>query len=211
MIGFSTDYASGVHLILLADELNLSGIAFGVPIDNSWLAKGAVFRNFAVSAHWVTWKARFEEAGLDLVLPINHISEAGAIRMITTNPVGEVVNSCLRGNGLQGCGRCWKCFLKNGLMGRPYDLTSTEVQTFLQRRPLRTAQHALYVIKKQGHQDLVPDLAHHLTQDMTWWEEAYGPGLDIIQPRWRTTVEERTKTTFRVYDESSPLTIVDLR
>ena len=211
MIGFSTDYASGVHLILLADELNLSGIGFGVPIDNSWLAKGASFRNFAKSRHWVMWKARFEEAGLDLVLPINHISEAGALRLINTHPVGEVVNSCLRGDGLQGCGRCWKCFLKNGLMGRTYDVTSTEVRTFLQRRPLRTAQHALYVIKQQGLEDLVPDLAHHLAQDMTWWEEAYGPGLDLIQSPWRSTVEARTRATFRVYDESSPLTQVDLR
>ena len=57
-------------------------------------------------------------------------------------------------------------------MGRTYDVTSTEVRTFLQRRPLRTAQHALYVIKQQGLEDLVPDLAHHLAQDMTWWEEA---------------------------------------
>ena len=96
-------------------------------------------------------------------------------------------------------------------MGRPYDVTSTEVRTFLQRRPLRTAQHALYVIKKQGLEDLMPDLAHHLSQDMTWWEEAYGPGLDLIQSPWRSTVESRTRAMFQVYDESSPLTQVDLR
>jgi hypothetical protein len=96
-------------------------------------------------------------------------------------------------------------------MGRPYDVTSREIQTFLQRRPLRTAQHALYVIKTQGHDDLVQDLAHHLAQDMMWWEEAYGPGLNLIQSPWRTTVEERTRATFRVLNESSPLTKVDLR
>ena len=44
--GFSTSYAAGVHLVLLADFLNLRGIAFGTPIENTWLAKGVKFRFF---------------------------------------------------------------------------------------------------------------------------------------------------------------------
>ncbi len=38
-VGFSTDFAAATHLILLADVLDLGTIAFGTPIDNTWLAK----------------------------------------------------------------------------------------------------------------------------------------------------------------------------
>ncbi len=54
--GFSTDYAAGVHLVLLADFLDLRGIAFGTPIDNTWLAKGKTFRVFSDSSHLTYWK-----------------------------------------------------------------------------------------------------------------------------------------------------------
>ena len=71
--GFSTDYAAGVHLILLADYLDLRGIAFGTPIDNTWLEKGRRFRDFSASWHWKHWRQKFAHAGLYLELPINHI------------------------------------------------------------------------------------------------------------------------------------------
>ena len=47
--GFSTDNAAGVHLILLADYLGLRGIAFGTPIDNTWLKSGRKYRDFSES------------------------------------------------------------------------------------------------------------------------------------------------------------------
>jgi len=45
-IGLSTDYAAGSHLILLADHLDIGHIAFGTPIDNTWLNKGLGYRIF---------------------------------------------------------------------------------------------------------------------------------------------------------------------
>ena len=73
--GFSTDYAAGVHLVLLADHLDLKGIAFGTPIDNTWLAKGKNSVYFSESNHRDYWQGRFAEAGLELILPINMISK----------------------------------------------------------------------------------------------------------------------------------------
>ncbi len=211
-IGFSTDYASGVHLILLADFLNLGGIAFGVPSDNTWLWKGRKFRDFPSTHHWKTWSARFLEAGLHLVLPINHISEAGAMRIVSNGPWANVVNSCMRGNGKMGCERCWKCFLKNGPLGRPFDEKSREIKTFLRSRPLRTAQHALWAIQSMNVEHLVPDLAHLLEEDLSWWEEAYAPGLELIPSKWREGVEERTREySLQILDEDSPLSRVDIK
>ena len=210
MIGFSTDYASGVHLILLADWLELAGVAFGVPIDNTWLQKGRRFRDFSQSNHWIAWKARFVEAGLDLVLPINHISEAGALRIVQASALASDVNSCMRGDGRRGCGRCWKCFHKNGPMGRPFDVSSHEISTFLSQRPLRTAQHALWALKNLGLEDLVPDLQPLLKEDLGWWESAFEPGFELIPDPWRAEVESRTRALLDVRGPDSPLVKVNL-
>ena len=43
-IGFSTDFACASHLILLSDHYELGAIAFGMPLDNSYLKVG----NFAI-------------------------------------------------------------------------------------------------------------------------------------------------------------------
>ena len=39
-VGFVTDYACAVHVILLADYYNLDSIATGMPLENSYLWHG---------------------------------------------------------------------------------------------------------------------------------------------------------------------------
>lgn len=192
-IGFSTDLAAGVHLILLSDTLNLSSIAFGTPIDNTWLAKGKKFRDFSQSKYWIKWKARFRSVGLELEFPINHVSEAGAMKICQESGIIDDINSCLRGSGLNGCMTCWKCFIKNGPLGRQVIFESKEIQKFLSTTPLRTAQHALWAIQKQNFESKVPHLSTFLTESLDWWENYYPPGLELISEGLRTGIEMETK------------------
>lgn len=208
--GFSTANAAAVHLILLADHLDLRGIAFGTPIDNTWLEKGKRFRDFSASHYWTHWSAKFRLAGLHYVLPINHISEAGALEVCRQSPWKDVVNSCLRGVNERWCGRCWKCFHKNGPLGRDFDPQSTEIQTFLNTTPLRTAQHALWALKTQNLVDLAPHLAPCLEEDLSWWVQAYRPGLALLDERWRAGVEANTEAHLTWMTDPAPLESVDL-
>lgn len=208
--GFSTDYASGVHLILMADYLELKGVAFGLVIENGWLEKGAKYRNFAESRHWNYWSKRFNDAGLHLVLPINMISEAGCMKICHSNEIGQYLNSCIRGNGEVGCGECWKCFHKNGPLGRKIDVTSHEISTYLQKRPLRTAMHALWAIKKMNLEHLVPDLKSQLQQDFSWWENYYPPGLEILPIDLKQTIERRLIENLKIMDNQNILQEVNL-
>ena len=86
-VGFSTDFVAAVHLILLADVLDLGTIALGTPIDNTSISKREKFRQFSESDYWKKWSARFSQAGLRLEFPINHISEAGALRICQQSPL----------------------------------------------------------------------------------------------------------------------------
>lgn len=209
--GFSTAHAAGVHLILLADHFDLGGIAFGTPIDNTWLKKGKTYRDFSQSFYWMHWSKKFLQAGLHYVLPINHISEAGALSICKQSALSDVVNSCLRGDDERWCGRCWKCFHKNGPLGRSFDPNSTEIQTFLNTTPLRTAQHALWALQTQNLTHLTPHLGPWLKDDFSWWEQAYRPGLALIDEQWRTCVEERTTGYLKWMETPAPLEGVDLQ
>jgi len=191
-IGFSSSNAAGVHLILLADYFDLAGIAFGTPIDNTWLKSGRTYRDFAQSPYWNYWEGQFSKAGLSYVLPINHISEAGALEICKQSILSEAVNSCLRGVEGVWCGKCWKCFHKNGPLGRSIDPTSKEIMKFLNTKPLRTAQHALWALKIQNLQYLTPQFSTYFESDLSWWTEAFEPGLDLIQKPWREGIREKT-------------------
>ena len=208
--GFSTDYAAGVHLVLLADFLDLRGIAFGTPIDNTWLAKGKTFRVFSDSSHLAYWENRFAEAGLELILPINMISEAGAMKICKESSFINFMNSCMRGDGITGCGKCWKCFHKNGPLGRPYDVQSREIYTFLQKRPLRSGMHAVWAAKVMNIQHLLPDLESILDSDLSWWEQYYPPGLDLIPIEIREHVENKLKQYLEPMDAPYVMETINL-
>ena len=208
--GFSDAHAAGVHLVLLADHLDLAGIAFGTPIDNTWLKRGSVFRDFSTDLYWTKSRAMFAKAGLAYVLPINHISEAGALEVCRQSELADVVNSCLRGLGERWCGRCWKCFHKNGPLGREFDPTASEITTFLNTKPLRTAQHALWALRVQQLEHLAPHLAPLLESDLSWWVDIYPPGLELIDEPWRATVVQRSDAMLKRMTEPYPLESVHL-
>ena len=204
-VGFSTDFAAGVHLILLADFLDLNTISFGTPIDNTWLKKGATFRDFSTSSYWERWRRFFNHAGLILEFPINHISEAGAMKICQKTGFSDAVNSCLRGDGVSGCGSCWKCFNKNGPLGRKVDFDSREIQIYLNRIPMPTAMHALWSIKVQQLEQRVPQWSDQLSESLDWWEMYYPPGLDLIGGSLRNDIERKTKSFLESMQQPYPL------
>ena len=200
-VGFSSDFACAVHLILLADHYNLGAIGFGMPIDNTYLWKGRKFRKFEETQYYTYWTKRFAQAGLDLLFPISSISEAGALMVVKASPWLEHLNSCMRGDGVKGCGRCWKCFHKNGPLGRPFDIKAHEIQTYLNKRPMPTATHALWALQTMGHQDELPDMAHLFEKDFSWWAKVYPPGFDLLPERWRDSIEATIRAALPVMPE----------
>jgi len=194
-VGFSTDFACASHLLLLADHFDLGAIGFGMPIDNTYLWKGRKFRKFEETQYYTYWTKRFAQAGLDLLFPIASISEAGALMIVKQTSWLEHLNSCMRGDGVNGCGRCWKCFHKNGPLGRPFDITSSEIQTYLHKRPMPTATHALWALQTMGYEDEVPDLSHLFEQDFSWWSKVYTPGFGLLPTRWRMHIEEKINSS----------------
>jgi len=210
-IGFSSDFACATHLILLADMYDIGAIAFGMPIDNSYLWKGRLYRDFGEGEFFQYWSGRFESAGLDLLLPIAGISEAGALKICKQSPLIDLMNSCLRGDGKSGCGDCWKCFHKNGPLGRSFNIEAREIQTFLNRIPMPTAMHALWAIQTM---DLSRKAPQHLTpmleRDLSWWSQFYPPSEKIIPIRWREEILQKITSLLGIMKEPYQLEQVNL-
>ena len=190
-IGFSTDFACASHLILLSDFYNLGAIAFGMPLDNSYLWKGRKFRNFEQTDYFQYWSQRFADAGLDLLLPIVGVSEAGCLLICEKTGISEFMNSCLRGDGKTGCGKCWKCFHKNGPLGRDIDIHAREIQTFLNRSPMPTATHALWALKEMNLEHETPHLEDLLDNDFSWWTRYYPPSEVLHPTEWKQYIEQK--------------------
>ena len=184
-IGFSSDFACATHLILLADHYDIGALAFGMPLDNTWLSKGRKFREFEETPYFKYWTERFLSAGIELFLPIAGLSEAGAMKICQDSDILPYLNSCLRGDGEKGCGSCWKCFHKNGPLGRPFDFQAKEIQTFLHRKPLPTATHALWALQQLNLESEVPELSPLLESNLSWWTSSYPPAKEILPLRWR--------------------------
>ena len=189
-IGFSTDFACASHLILLSDYYDLGAIAFGMPLDNSYLWKGRKFRHFDQTDYFQYWSQRFADAGLDLLLPIAGISEAGCLLICQKTGISEYMNSCLRGDGKTGCGICWKCFHKNGPLGREFNINAREIQTFLNRTPLPTATHALWALKEMNLEEETPHLTELLQNDFSWWTKVYRPSEILHPAKWKQLINE---------------------
>ena len=208
--GFSSDFACASHLILLADHFDIGAIAFGMPLDNTWLMKGRTFREFTESQYFNYWTERFLKVGLELLLPIAGLSEAGAMKICENEEILPYLNSCLRGDGTNGCGKCWKCFLKNGPLGRPFDIKANEIQVFLQRRPLPTAMHALWALQQLQLESEVPDLKEYLKQDLSWWKSYYPPAKEIIPERWKEEIWQNITHHLNSMEKPYPVEIIAL-
>jgi len=209
-IGFSTDFACATHLILLSDFCGLGAIAFGMPLDNSYLWKGRKFRNFAETDYFQYWLKRFADAGLELLLPIAGISEAGCLLICEETGISEFMNSCLRGDGINGCGKCWKCFHKNGPLGRDFNIKAREIQTFLNRKPLPTASHALWALKEMNLEVEVPHLSELLSNDFSWWTKVYPPYEQLLPLEWRDLLRENLETYLDQMEQPYTLESINL-
>ena len=210
-IGFSTDLACASHLILLADHFDIGAVAFGMPLDNTWLWKGRVFRHFENTHYFQYWTERFSHAGLDLLLPIAGISEAGAMKICQQSELMPYLNSCMSGEANEGCGDCWKCFHKNRPIGRPFNFKSKEIQEFLHRKPLPTAMHALWAVTTMGLNEQAPlAIQELLRNDFSWWDKVYPPSKEFIPSTWREDVWVRIESYLEVMEVPYPVEGINL-
>ena len=215
-VGFSTDLAGAVHVILLADYFELGSIAMGMPLENSYLFHGHKGRDFNRSSYWKTHSSILTKAGLDLIFPSSGASEIINQRIVENSPYSEYAESCLRSKEAgKVCGKCWKCFRKNSLKGKEVQIQG-EIEVFLNKKPLKQAISTLYAIQRlpQAQQNSIRDRfpgVGKLIQGDYSMIERYNPAfLDLIPDAYKGYVKEKLNAVAESMSETEVETLLSL-
>lgn len=193
--GFTTDYACAVHVILLADYYDLDSVATGMPLENSYLFHGQKYRDFKETHFWKKHSAIFESIGLPIYQPVMGCSELVNRQIVESYGFGDFAQSCLRSNAASTCGRCWKCFRKNTLLGKPFEM-SNEISTFLSKKPLKMAASTIYSIQKLRENGLAdeileryPHIRELIDTDVSFLQGFYPRAVELIPDKYRKVTE----------------------
>ena len=213
-VGFSTDFAGAVHVILLADYFELGSIAMGMPLENAYLFHGHKGRDFNLSSYWKTHSSILKRAGLDLVFPTSGASEIINQRIVDGSDYADYAESCLRSKEAgKVCGKCWKCFRKNSMKGKEVQIQG-EIEIFLNKKPLKQAISTLYAIQRlpQEQKNLIrgkfPDLSELMDGDYSMIERYNPMFLDIIPDAYRSYVAKKLNTIAEPMSESEIETLL---
>ncbi|GAA2848751.1 hypothetical protein GCM10010517_06040 [Streptosporangium fragile] len=204
--GYPEHHAVAAGALLLADELDLGGLAFGYELGSRWLGGDRYLLRYTPdNPMWAphgAWGRAFAAAGLHIVLPVGGVSEAVTMRLALGSELRDQVRWCLRGvNG--ACGSCGKCLYKE------------LIQAAVERRPLRTAITADRPVARKwqqpppyGGQEMieygcarVPGVEDTVfgaaagflkaTEASTaWLDRCYPPAIEEIPEPWRKQVRD---------------------
>ena len=215
-VGFSTDLAGAVHVILLADYFELGSVAMGMPLENAYLFHGHKGRDFNVSSYWKTHSSILQKAGLDLIFPTSGASEIINQRIVDNSNYSDYAESCLRSEEAgKVCGRCWKCFRKNSLKGKEVQIQG-EVEIFLRKKPLKQAISTLYAIQRlpQEQQDLIrgkfPSVGALMDGDYSLIERYNSAFLDLVPDAYKEYIRKKLNTVAEPMSETEVVTLLSM-
>ncbi|MEV0585667.1 DUF6395 domain-containing protein [Nonomuraea sp. NPDC050310] len=204
--GYPEHHAVAAGALLLADRMDLGGLAFGYELGSRWLGGDRYLLRYTPdNPMWAphgAWGRLFAAAGVHIVLPVGGVSEAVTMRLALESPLKAQVRWCLRGSG-GPCRTCGKCLYKE------------LIQAAVERRPLDTPITPERPVARKwqdpppyGGQEMieygcarVPGIeqgvfaraAAHLgaTEESTeWLERCYPPAIEEIPEPWREQVRE---------------------
>ena len=70
--------------------------------------------------------------------------------------------------------------------------------------------HAVWAAKVMNIQHLLPDLESILDSDLSWWEQYYPPGLELIPSELREHVESKLKQYLEPMDAPYVMETINL-
>ncbi|MET8159851.1 DUF6395 domain-containing protein [Sphaerisporangium sp. NPDC005289] len=215
--GYPEHHAVMAGAVLLADAMDLGGVALGYEIGSRWLGGGRYVHRYTPdnpmwSGHG-PWGRLFAAAGLSLVLPVGGISEAMTMRVALGSELRDQVRWCLRGDGAGPCGRCGKCLYKE------------LIQAAIERRPMSTAITADRPVARKwqqpppyGGQEMIEYGCAHIPniddtpfaraagylratpESTAWLERCYPPAVEEIPARWRGAIAAVMERDFGFMD-----------
>ncbi|MGN9839088.1 DUF6395 domain-containing protein [Nonomuraea sp. H19] len=199
--GYPEHHAVAAGALLLADQLNLGGLAFGYELGSRWLGGDRYLLRYTPdNPMWAphgAWGRLFAAAGVHIVLPVGGVSEAVTMRLALSSGLKDQVRWCLRGTDgpCRTCGKClYKELIQAAVERRPLNTPITAdrpvARKWLQKPPYGGMEMIEYALAR------VPGIEHTFfakaldyfdaTEESTsWLDHCYPPAIDEIPGQWR--------------------------
>jgi len=204
-VGFPSDLAHAIPLILLSESMGIGSIAFGTILESAYGIGHEHYIDYPHGSHMRFYGTLLSAAGLEISLPVGGVSEVGTAIIVETSPLGELAQSCIRGKKGSPCMRCWKCFRKELLSlalfpGKDIDLmsmmrNSSEVQIKLSAYPISHENVVTYSIQRIdiGEYPFLRPLRNRLDTELelSLLDCWYSPSKILIPERYRMAVMEK--------------------
>ncbi|MEU7896096.1 DUF6395 domain-containing protein [Nonomuraea sp. NPDC049152] len=216
--GYPEHHAVAAGALLLADRMDLGGLAFGYELGSRWLGGDRYLLRYTPdNLMWAphgAWGRLFAAVGVHIVLPVGGVSEAVTMRIALESPLKAQVRWCLRGTG-GPCRTCGKCLYKE------------LIQAAVERRPMDTPITASRPVARKwqepppyGGQEMIeygcariPGIektpfakaAHYLraTEESTaWLDHCYRPAIEEVPQAWRGQVAKFMAARVGFMDEA---------
>ena len=204
-VGFPSDLAHAIPLILLSESLGIGSIAFGTVLESAYGIGHEKYIDYPNGSHKRFYGTLLSAAGLQMSLPVAGVSEVGTAMIVESSSLRNLSQSCIRGKKGQPCQRCWKCFRKELLLmslfpDRMVDLegmmrNSSEVQIKLSAYPISHENVVTYSIQRIDVSKLpfLRALKNRLDvkSDLNFLSGWYPPSQALIPKSYRLSVIEK--------------------
>ena len=215
-VGFPSDLAHAIPLVLMAEKLGIGSIAFGTVLESAYGVGHENYIDYPNGSHRRFYGTLLSAAGLEISLPVGGISEVGTSLIVESSPLGNLAQSCIRGKKNEPCLRCWKCFRKELLSvatipGKEIDIrsmirNSAEVQIRLSAFPishenvvtfsLQRVEIAKYPFLRRLRDRL------NMSLDLRMLDKWYSPSQELIPERYRMTVIRKISEYMQTMSEA---------
>jgi hypothetical protein len=199
--GYPEHHAVAAGALLLADRLDLGGLAFGYELGSRWLGGDRYLLRYTPdNPMWAphgAWGRLFAAAGVHIVLPVGGVSEAVTMRLALNSDLKEHVRWCLIGTD-GPCRTCAKCLYKELIQAaverRPLDTPIAadhpRARKWLRPPPYGGQEMVEYGLARvPGIEDTLfakaKDYFEATEESTSWLDHCYPPALDEIPAPWR--------------------------
>jgi len=204
-VGFPSDLAHAIPLILLSGNLGIGSIAFGTILESAYGIGHEHYIDYPNGSHRRFYGTLLSAAGLEMSLPVGGVSEVGTAIIVETSALGSLAQSCIRGKKGSPCMRCWKCFRKELLAlalspEREIDIegmmrNSSEIQIRLSSYPISHENVITYSIQRIDISKF-PSLRHLRNRldtklDLGLLDCWYSPSQELVPDIYRLSVVEK--------------------
>jgi hypothetical protein len=212
-VGFPTDLANGIPAILLANKMNVFGIAYGTVLESLYGLGRLQYKEYSETSHYKNWWDIFLQAGLPLSYPTGGVSEVGTELICSKASIGRLAQSCIRGTVTEPCNCCWKCFRKQTLRSAlkiiPFDsekthnlLKSKEVQRKLSQLPISHENVLIFSFTRLDLQNYPESFIQRFDSEdsLSYLQHWYSKSRQYIDERIRQSTEKKIISFIGVND-----------